>query len=410
MGVTTTGGRDRVVLSAVVFAVLFAQVLLYPGIPDLVSALGATPADWAGGVDEVLDAGMWFLTAEFLGFVLFAGVWGAASDALGRRTPLVVAGALGGAVGYLALPALSALGAPYAAVLAVRFLQGAATIGALSLAITTLIDLPGGHGRNMGAAGLAIGAGTGLGAPVGGQLYGLGPLVPVQAATVALAGAGLLAALATDRSPDNTDSSLRALARVRDRPALAVPYAFGFVDRLTAGFFALVGTVYFQSELGLGLDAADTGLLLGAFFVPFALLQYPLGRLSDTIGRIIPVAAGSLVYGLAVVGVFYAPSVQVTVLAMVTVGVLGALVAPATMALVSDLAAVDHRGAAMGGFNIAGSLGFLSGIVVGASVAAAAGFEAAFLLVGFSEVLIAVAALPLLLRLDVPNTPWVDPE
>lgn len=410
MGVTTSGGRDRVVLSAVVFAVLFAQVLLYPGIPDLVSALGATPTDWAGGVDEVLDAGMWFLTAEFLGFVLFAGVWGAVSDALGRRTPLVVAGALGGAVGYLALPALSALGAPYAAVLAVRFLQGAATIGALSLAITTLMDLPGGHGRNMGAAGLAIGAGTGLGAPVGGQLYGLGPLVPVQAATVALAGAGLLAALATDRSLDSTDSSLRALARVRDRPALAVPYAFGFVDRLTAGFFALVGTVYFQSELGLGLDPADTGLLLGAFFVPFALLQYPLGRLSDTVGRVLPVAAGSLVYGVAVVGVFYAPSLRVTALAMVTVGVLGALVAPATMALVSDLAAADHRGAAMGGFNIAGSLGFLAGIVVGASVAATAGFEAAFLVVGLSEVVIAVAAVPLLLRLDVPTVAWLDAE
>jgi Sugar phosphate permease len=390
--------------------VLFAQVLLYPGIPDLVSELGATPANWAGDVDEVLDAGMWFLTAEFLGFVLFAGVWGAASDAIGRRTPLVVAGALGGAVGYLALPVLSALDLPYAVVLLVRFLQGAATIGALSLAITTLIDLPGGHGRNMGAAGLAIGAGTGLGAPVGGQLYELGPLVPVQVTTVALAVAGLLATFATDRTPDDTDSSLRALARVRDRPSLAVPYAFGFVDRLTAGFFALVGTVYFQSDIGLGLNAADTGLLLGAFFVPFALLQYPLGRLSDRVGRVIPVAAGSLAYGLAVVSVFYAPSVPVAVLAMVTVGVLGALVAPATMALVSDLAAVDYRGAAMGGFNIAGSLGFLTGIVVGASVAATVGFEAAFLVVGFSEVLIAVAAVPLLLRLDVPATPWLDAE
>jgi len=407
--IASSSGRDRVVLSAVVFAVLFAQVLLYPGIPDLVSALGATPADWAGDVDEVLDAGMWFLTAEFLGFVLFAGVWGAASDAVGRRTPLVVAGAVGGAVGYLALPMVSALGLPYAVVLLVRFLQGAATVGALSLAITTLMDLPGGHGRNMGAAGLAIGAGTGLGAPVGGQLYELGPLVPVQVTTVVLVVAGLLAALGTDRTPGDTDSSLRALARVRDRPALAVPYAFGFVDRLTAGFFALVGTVYFQSELGLGLDAADTGLLLGAFFVPFALLQYPLGRLSDSVGRVLPVAAGSLAYGLAVVGVFYAPSLRVTVLAMVTVGVFGALVAPATMALVSDLAAADHRGAAMGGFNIAGSLGFLTGIVLGASVAAAVGFEAAFLVVGFSELLVAVAAVPVLLRLDVPTRPWLDP-
>ncbi|MFB6353424.1 MAG: MFS transporter, partial [Halobacteriales archaeon] len=45
--------RDRVLLAGVVFAVLFAQVLLYPGIPDLVAALGATTT--------ALDAGMWFL-------------------------------------------------------------------------------------------------------------------------------------------------------------------------------------------------------------------------------------------------------------------------------------------------------------------------------------------------------------
>jgi len=400
--------RDRAVLSAVVFATLFAQVLLYPGIPDLVAALGATPADWAGGVDEVLDAGMWFLTAEFLGFVLFAGLWGAASDSLGRRTPLVVVGALVGALGYLVLPALSALAAPYGAILAVRFLQGAATIGAFSLAITTLMDLTGGHGRNMGAAGLAIGAGTGLGAPIGGQLYGLGSLVPLYCAAVVLTVAGLLAVRVPDRVPTDAGSPLRAVGRLRSRPALAVPFAFGFVDRLTAGFFALVGTVYFQAELGL--DAAGTGLLLGAFFVPFALLQYPLGRLSDHVGRVLPVAAGSLVYGLAVVAVFYAPTVAAAALAMVLVGVLGALVAPATMALVTDLAADDQRGVAMGGFNVAGSLGFLAGIVGGATVAARLDFEAAFLAVGLSEVAIAVVALPFLLRLDVPLAPWLDLE
>ncbi len=398
--------RDRVVLSAVVFAVLFAQVLLYPGIPELVSELGATPADWAGGVDEVLDAGMWFLTAEFLGFVLFAGLWGAASDSLGRRTPLVVVGAVLGAAGYLVLPLLSGLSVPYGGILAVRFVQGAATIGAFSLAITTLMDLPGGHGRNMGAAGLAIGAGTGFGAPLGGQLYEVGPLVPLYGAGVALTGAGLLALGVTDRTPADAGGPRAVLRKVRRRPALVVPFAFGFVDRLTAGFFALVGTVYFQSELGL--DAGGTGLLLGAFFIPFALLQYPLGRLSDRVGRVLPVAAGSLVYGLAVVAVFYAPTVAAAALAMVTVGVLGALVSPATMALVTDLAATDARGVAMGGFNIAGSLGFLAGIVGGATVAAGVSFEAAFLVVGLSEVTIAVVAVPVLLRLDVPTLPWLD--
>jgi len=398
----TPTDRDRAVLAGVVFAVLFAQVLLYPGIPELVVALGGTPTAWGGDADAVLDAGKWFLTAEFLGFVLFAGAWGALSDSTGRRVPLVAAAAVAGAAGYLALAVLPGVVAlPYDAVLGIRFFQGAATIGAFSLAITTLMDLEGGHGRNMGAAGVAIGFGTALGAPVGGQLYASGSLVPLYAAGVVLVLAGLLVTLATDRTPSRNRGGARAaLARLRARPSLGLPFAFGFVDRLTAGFFALVGTVYFQTRFGL--DAGTTGLLLGAFFVPFALFQYPMGRLSDHIGRPLPIVAGSIGYGVAILGVSYAPSVPVAAVTMVLVGIAGALVAPATMALVTDLAGTDERGAAMGGFNTFGSLGFLAGIVGGATLAADAGFAVAFLAVGLSEVLIAVLAIPFFLGLDVP--------
>ncbi|MFC7071852.1 MFS transporter [Halovenus rubra] len=395
--------RDRAVLSGVVFAVLFAQVLLYPGIPELVAALGATPAAWGGNVGAVLDAGKWFLTAEFLGFVLFASLWGALSDALGTRKPLIFFSALGGGAGYLSLALLGQFGSvPYDLILGIRFLQGAATIGAFSLAITTLMDLEGGHGRNMGAAGLAIGGGTALGSPLGGQLYELGPFVPLYGAALALASAGVLVTFATDHTPSTSGRDLRAiLGSIRTRPAVTVPFAFGFIDRLTAGFFALVGTVYFQSTFDI--EAAGTGILLGAFFFPFALLQYPMGRLSDRIGRLMPVAVGSIGYGVAIIGVFYAPTVGVARVAMVSVGVLGALVSPATMALVTDLASPDQRGVAMGGFNVFGSLGFLTGIVGGATVAGGVSFRAAFLAVGLSEVAIALAMLPVLLWLDVPS-------
>ena len=399
----TNNRGDRAVLAAVVFAVLFAQVLLYPGIPDLVMELGGTPTTWGGDVGAILDAGKWFLTAEFAGFVLCAGLWGALSDASGKRTPLVVVGAVLGAGGYLSLALLPTVGpVPYGVVLAIRFFQGAATIGAFSLAITTLMDLDGGGGRNMGAAGFAIGGGTALGSPIGGLLYGFGPLVPLYAAAVALGVAGLFAAYATDRTPAPTYNSPATVVRgLKRRPSLAVPFAFGFVDRLTAGFFALVGTVYFQSVFGLG--AGGTGILLGAFFAPFALLQYPFGRLSDGIGRVIPVAVGSLAYGFAVVAVFYAPTASASGVAMVLVGVVGALVAPATMALVSDLAAPGERGIAMGGFNVFGSLGFLAGIVGGATVAGRVGFQAAFFAVGFAEIAIAIVLFPVLLQLDVPS-------
>jgi len=80
------------------------------------------------------------------------------------------------------------------------------------------------------------------------------------------------------------------------------------------------------------------------------------------------------------------------VLAMVAVGALGALVAPATMALVTDIAAPETRGAALGGFNVFGSLGFLAGFLLGGLTTSTAGYLPAFLAVGLSEVAVAVAA------------------
>jgi len=384
--------RDRAVLAGVVFAVLLAQVLLYPGIDTLVDAFGA---------GFVLDASMWFLAVEFAAFVAFAGVWGVLSDATGRRVPFIVGGALAGSGLYAVLSLLPAVAdVSFGTVLLVRALQGAATIAAFSLSMTMLMDLSGGHGKNMGAAGIAIGSGTALGAPLGGQLYGVSATLPLSVASVVLLVVALLATLVTDRAPAG-DSRLRgALDRLRGTPSLSIPYAFGFVDRLTAGFFALVGTLYFRTVFDL--SPGETGLVLALFFAPFALLQYPFGVLSDRVGRTAPIVAGSSLYGLAVVGVGLAPTVELAGVGMVAVGVIGALMAPATMALVTDLVGESERGTAMAGFNAAGSVGFLTGILVGGFVAGEYGYLAAFLVAGGGEIAVALLALPGLLGLELP--------
>lgn len=388
--------RDRGILALVIFVVLFAQVLLYPGVTDLVAALGATTR---------LDASTWFLGAEFAAFVLFAGLWGAVSDRANRRVPFIVIGAIGGSVGYAVLAFLGRNhGVSFEMVLLLRFFQGSLTIAAFSLAMTMLMDLDGGHGQNMGAAGIAIGLGTALGAPIGGQLYEQGALVPLWVASVALLVAAGLTALVIDRSPSGRRMGLRdVVRRLSETPALGFPYVFGFMDRLTAGFFALVGTIYFRDTFSL--DAAGAGIMLGLFFVPFALLQYPLGVLSDRIGRKRPVAVGSLLYGGAVIAVYLAPTVWTAGGAMVLLGVFGALVSPATMALVSDLSSDANRGVAMGGFNIFGNLGFLAGFVVGTVVTSALDYGAAFLTAGLLEAGIVVVTLPAFLRLDLSRTP-----
>ena len=377
-------------LAVAVWGVLISQVLLYPGVADLVSTLG-------GSGD--ISAGMLFLVAEFAAFITFASVWGAASDALGRRTSLIVAGALGGAASYFVLAALPSLGASFGVALAVRLLGGAMTIGAFSLSITMLADLSGGNGRNMGAAGIAIGLGAALGSVVGGRLSTFDPLAPLYASGVVLVGVALLVATVPDRAPDSTRVGIgTVLRKLVGRPVFGVPYAFGFIDRMTAGFFALVGVFYFRETFGV--DATIAGTVLALFFVPFAVLQYPFGSLSDRIGRFSPVVVGSICYGFAIVAVGVAPTLELAAGLMVVVGVFGALVAPATMALVTDLAPAGERGAALGGFNVFGSLGFLTGFVVGGVVADVVGYLPSFLVVGFAEVAIAVVALRAVKRLD----------
>jgi len=380
---------DRRRLALVVWTVLVSQVLLYPGLEDTVAALG--------GGDTIL-ASTWFLVVEFAAFVVCAVLWGIASDALGKRTPLVVFGAAGGAASYLAVALVPASGLGFEAVLVFRVLGGAFTIGAFSLSITMLMDLSGGHGRNMGAAGTAIGLGAALGSVAGGQLATVDPLAPLYAGAALLASAALLAATVTDRARGGGLPIEALLERIRDRPQLAVPFAFGYIDRLTAGFFALAGVAYFRGTFGI--DAGQAGLTLALFFVPFAVLQYSVGSLSDRIGRFLPVVAGSMLYGVTIILVGLAPTYWLAASLMVVVGLCGAFVSPTTMALVTDIVPPGERGAAMGGFNVFGSLGMLSGFLVGGVLTARYGFLTAFLVVGGLELAIALVASRAVARLS----------
>ena len=384
--------RDRSILAGVIFVTLLGQVVLYPGVAELVAALGATTD---------LDASMWFLAVEFAAFIAFAGVWGLVSDRTGRRVPFIAVGAALAATCLLGLAIAGQLtDLTFSTVLAIRLLQGIGGIGAFSLAITMLMDLGGGHGRNMGAAGIAIGSGTALGAPVGGALASAHPLAPLGLAGGLFLCIVPLVALVTDRAPRSDRPTVaRVLGDLRAHPALTVPFAFGFIDRLTAGTFSLVGVFFFR-EL-FGLSPAQIGLMLMLFFAPFALLQYPMGMVSDRIGRFVPVVGGSLCYGAGVMAVGQSPTLFAAGLLLVLVGVFGALVAPATMALVTDIIPARRRATAMAGFNVAGSIGFLTGIIAGGLLADAYGFAVAFAVVGSLEVLIALAAIPAFRRYGI---------
>ena len=81
---------------------------------------------------------------------------------------------------------------------------------------------------------------------------------------------------------------------------------------------------------------------------------------------------------------------------MIALGVLASVMFPPTLTLTGELSDARTRGSAMGGFNLAGSLGFALGPVVGAWAQETAGFGFAFVVAGALEIAVVLVTLGVL--------------
>jgi DHA1 family tetracycline resistance protein-like MFS transporter len=83
---------------------------------------------------------------------------------------------------------------------------------------------------------------------------------------------------------------------------------------------------------------------------------------------------------------------------MVTLGVLAAVMFPPAILLTARWSDRVTRASAMGGFNLAGSLGFTIGPVLGAWAFRTFGFGSAFVICGLLEILVAAVGWLVLRR------------
>lgn len=348
-----------------------------------------------------------FMSINMVGAILAAPIAGAISDRFGRRRPLVVAALLVDAACFLALT----LPLGFSLFMTVRFIEGCAHIFALSLVLAhaTALAPEGKRGRVMGVVGAGLLLGVALGAPIGGILGRSGPLTVLYAGTGVLLVAALFAAgalagpqgLARRERP----GAREILSMMRARPIVLVPLVFAFIDRFTVGFFTTTFSLYLKRIHEV--PPAQVGLLIAAFMLPFALLSYPFGRLSERVSAVKLLGAGSLGYGLGTLTLGWWPIDLLGVL-MLALGLMAAVMFVPSMLLTVEAADESARGTALGAFNAAGSLGFIVGPLVGGSVSQgvaassgwAAGYQAAFGVAGVSEVLCVLLALPLLRRLE----------
>ncbi len=339
-----------------------------------------------------------FVSFNLAGYVIFSLIWGAVSDMTGKRKFFITLGFLGNSV----LMFSETLANSLSTLLILRFIEGAFTIMAFSLIMTRVLDVVQRtkYGMGMGIIGMSMAFGNAFGAPVGGRIGNINIFYPLYLGSGLLAFAALLSTILLKERPLEVkpNSFLDALALLRDEKNLAIPYAFGFIDRFTVGFFVGVFPLYLGSIYGA--TPGKIGMYMAMFLIPFAILQYPCGLLSDKIGRAPPLVLGSLFYGICVLTIGFVDLSLLTGV-MVVGGMFGALMYPPSAALVGDLAHSAKRGVAMGGFNLFGSLGFAIGPFVGGTIADLYGYRASFAVAGASEILIAILLLPLLLKLRI---------
>lgn len=265
---------------------------------------------------------------------------------------------LAGAVSFVGMGAAWSVGS----LLLIRAAEGAVHLPAVTLLMVAANRLAGERrGATLGAIAGSIMIGVAVGGPAGGALVAHGPwAVYGTGALLLLAAAGVVGLL--PRIPDTgVHPGVKRYAFDRGSAAAWMPLVLGFMDRFTIGVFVSTFTLYL-GELGIG--PVERGMLIALFMVPFALLSYPAGRLTDRAGWLVPLVVGNVGFGLVYGGYGVVPHGLLPAV-MVASGILSALMYAPNLVLVAELARRGAGEGLFGAFQIAGSLGFLVGPMVG---------------------------------------------
>ena len=373
-----------VILGGLVLMAMFNLTLVSPGLHDYLQfKFGFSETDVYIGV---------FVSAEMIAYIIFAPIWGYLSDKKGVRAHYIVMG-LG--VSSL-LFALMPLVPNYWAMLALRFVQGAFTVAAWSLAMTLSLDWAKGadRGRMMGILGAGMMMGMAAGASLGGQVTDRWIEGPFYIASAIFAVALLLAWLVIKEPAERRRKDAGERRPLSEEKDLWIPSAFGFVERFTAGFFVASFVPFLINEFDF--TTGRGGMYLGIFFLPFALFQYPFGRLTDRYGPLPFILGGSVMYGVIMVVVTLLQPVPIAIV-MFLLGILAAAMLPASLILVGHLSSPATHGRAMGLFNAMGSVGFAVGPLLSGFLSGAWGYTASFSVGGLSVIaVVALTAFPLI--------------
>lgn len=381
-------------LSVVIFLSMLPVTMLVPVLKEIVAERFAASTFWVHS----------FMSVNMVGALLAAPIGGLLADRLGRRKPILLAAIIADGVLFWLMGVVDTLPALFV----VRFLEGMAHILVITSIMAVASDWtdPAKRGRAMGLLGAGLMFGTTIGSPLGGVIGRMAPeLVLPIGSMLCMIIAILVIVVVYDRCTKSTAVSLTGMATLlRSSRGLLVAYTYSFIDRFCVGVIVSTFMLYISDVLALA--PAQRGLMIACFMLPFSALCYPVGRLSDRLGRVWPLALGSIGFGFALASYGWISAAALPFV-MLASGLLAAVMFAPNLAMCADLAPQDQRATAFAGFNMAGSLGFLCGPLFGGALSAwlapalgqADAYRTVLASAGAMEVLCALLTLPSLLKL-----------
>lgn len=367
-------------LVAGAFTVALGYGVVAPAIPQFALEFGVST--FAASAIVSAFAGMRLVSAPLAGWVV---------SKFGERTSYTV-----GILIVAVSTGAAALAQDYTQFVVLR---GAGGVGStmFTVAATALLvkmSPEGARGRvaSLNAAGFLLG---GLLGPVfGGIVAGFGLRAPfvfyffmllVAAAVVAFALRNSKAAGAPSQRGTQPDPMgfMAALRVPQYRALLLSVFSFGW-----SSFGVRVSIVPIFVAVVFGGDAAMAAWVLAAYAAGNAILIFPSGRWTDSVGR-----KPLLIVGMIVLAVSYAafpasPNLVVAMLAMFVAGAGSALANPAQQAVLADVLGYRTGGGVVAGYSMASDFGGVLGPLVAGAIVDFAGFGWAF---GVTAILLAIA-------------------
>ncbi|MHA2247275.1 MAG: MFS transporter [Candidatus Hodarchaeales archaeon] len=351
------------------------------------------------GVD-LLEAS-YFDVALYASYLIAGVLTAILSNQVGKRKIFILLGSLGSSVVFLGMIMVPTSNFPLLLIL--RFVQGSFTVLCWQTLMTLVLDLSTdqNRGKNLGVFGMFLAAAMGSGPVLGGILAGFGVLIPYYSASL-LAILVFLLSLVLLKEPQQLTakpSLVENVGIVFRKPRLIIPGIFNFVDRFHIGFILFILPLFLPIVLDVSTELR--GMVLGLFALPFIILQYPVGRWSDRVGRYKPVILGSIGCGimLTIMGFLGSFGLFILIIAFIILGIGNGFTGPPAMALVGDIVEADDNATGMGFFNLLGNVGIIIGPLVGGLLAYSetdTAFVIAFVVAGLIE-FISLAGIILLI-------------